>query len=1183
MGKFSDALETQTPQGGKFYQALVEQGRLPSSDTFSATFQPTGETLYDEDLINDRDFVEASKVLYTMNESKYADPLADDRQYAEYGIEAMGWFNYSLPKMTLDASRISGATDEQQRAFLYMMESYDELGVSFSGTGRFFKGFLTDFTNLIGVTTLGFGLLGKEGAKAASKQGVKELLKASTKGGIIAGLDASIYTAVDDINRQVVETAVSGEDIDLGRTAKVATVGAAAGFGLGTVVTAAVKKIRGKTVKEVAETIDEETLIKDLPDLKVEDSVVLDTATPAGRMSNALDKLVKAVKRTVPEGRVAAVADDGVQSMDELVEAVQPLNQLMVEASAESPAELAEYLLKTEMTPGQEQFLANVATQTVTVLKAKAYNLNKIISKLEGEEAMAVRAEIDKIEEITAPIDMLDSALSTIAGQKLRARQEGINVGDVRGVTIKSLQKNGLTREEAEREFNEIMQARIKSFNNTRDIRELNTKIEAAKESGDYDEYLQLKKQKETKQKEFESDLVKAEPTGFIRAAYENFNKPINLLNEVMISFVFSPATVIINTVPSLAKAVYKPALNNLMQDGLSRTSRRKMVAEYSAMKSVTTTALRAAKMAWDYERSILTGDSARFLEDYNAIPRKYGGGVIRFFPRLLLSTDAFFETIHYRGYKAGEATGIAMEKGIERGYKGEKLDKYVAKQVEKALKKAYEPEENAIDILREVGISRGFKGKKLSNFIKQELDKNGSMFQKATDQDGRDYVQDVLFKRDFSGQGASSQLARGYERFVNKNPIMRAAGQLFFRTPVRVFEEGVRLTPGLNLISPNFIKDLSGANGTKRQIRAQGEALMSYAVAGSVFSLYSTGNITGSLGTDYKQRRQGENTGQLEPYMIRFSNGDTFNYRNFDPFATPIKILVNALERAEVLAYRAEQGERINETEFTKNFAAVSLATGAIAQSIRDANLASGVDAAMQIWDDLQDPESEDQHIKFLGQKVTPFIPNTLYKIQMLDNPVLADPKTLDQFIRYRINPQDPLVPKQYTAVGRARTLSNPMASLVYFDMVTDEERMRGVPEKELEVEKFLYKVAQAGDTHFTAPYKTKYLPDVDLRTRVTKDGQETYYDRWMRYTHESGVIDALYSLKDLPQGSATDVGVAEKYAKKTLTQFREQAMIRMLSEEIGVANPLFLERELMKAENKAGMNNVPNLPFLQ
>jgi hypothetical protein len=94
----------------------------------------------------------------------------------------------------------------------------------------------------------------------------------------------------------------------------------------------------------------------------------------------------------------------------------------------------------------------------------------------------------------------------------------------------------------------------------------------------------------------------------------------------------------------------------------------------------------------------------------------------------------------------------------------------------------------------------------------------------------------------------------------------MRMAGQLFFRTPVRVFEEGIRLTPGLNLISPKFLSDLSGANGSMRQIRAQGEAMMSYAIAGSVFSLYSTGNVTGSLGEDYKQRRQAENAGELEP-----------------------------------------------------------------------------------------------------------------------------------------------------------------------------------------------------------------------------------------------------------------------------------------------------------------------------
>ena len=131
-----------------------------------------------------------------------------------------------------------------------------------------------------------------------------------------------------------------------------------------------------------------------------------------------------------------------------------------------------------------------------------------------------------------------------------------------------------------------------------------------------------------------------------------------------MISFVFSPATLIVNTVPSLAKTIYKPFLNNLMQDGVSRTAGKKMVAEYSSMISMTSSAFKMARAAWRYEKSLLTGDSARFLEEYNTIPKKYGGHFLRFFPRALLFQDAFFENLHYRGYTVGKATGDAMEKG---------------------------------------------------------------------------------------------------------------------------------------------------------------------------------------------------------------------------------------------------------------------------------------------------------------------------------------------------------------------------------------------------------------------------------------------------------------------------------------------------------------------------------------
>lgn len=1152
---------------------------------FNQMYDSSGETIYDEDLIKDRNFVEASKIIYQMNNGKNSKPLINDREYAEYGIEMMGWFNWNLPKMTLDAARITGASDEQKRAFLYMMESYDDLGMSWNGAGRFFKGVLADPTTYVGITTFGLGTAAAKGTAVATKEGVKSVLRQSVKGGIIAGVEAGVYGTVDDINRQVVENAVSGEDIDLGRALTAGATNTVLGFGIGAGITGAVKKRQlskieagKKSSTGKAETpINQKNQIDDLPELTTAETVA--AQTPVGRLRTGMDAVVKAIKRTVPAGKVAAVADDGTQNLDELVQTVEPIKEIITKASAKNPTELTEYLLKHEFSDGQSQALEVVTNQTVSVLKTKVFQLRQVQAKETGDAAKAIQTQIDKIEEVIKPIDDLDKALSTITGQRLRARQAGLNTGELRGLTIASLQEQGLTRTDAEKRFDEIFAQKLIKHERSIEIKQLDQKIEQARVAGDQTEEIKLRHERKQKIAMFKEEALKEEDGAF-QALYRQVNKPIKVLNEVMISFVFSPATVIINTVPSLAKVIYKPFLNNLMKDGLSRASLKTMMSEYSAMASFAPTALKAARSAWRYERSMLTGDSARFLEDYNTIPKKYGGGIIRFFPRLLLSTDAFFENVHYRGFTVGNATATAMEDGVAKGLKGKDLDAFVNQRVEKALNDAYEPEENAIDILMTEGISRGLKGQKLKNFINDELAARPEAFQKATNKQGRDYVQDVLFKRDFSGEGAASQLAKGYEGFVNRNPVMRMAGQLFFRTPVRVFEEGIRLTPGLNLISPNFMRDLSGANGSMRQVRAQGEALMSYAIAGSVFSMYATGNVTGSLGTDYKQRRQAENAGELEPYSIRFSDGSTFNYRNFDPFSTPVKIIVNALERAETLMYRQEQGEKINQTDMMAAQAMVSVAVGSIAQSIRDANLASGVDAIFTLVEDLQDEDGSEQLIKFVGQKVQTFLPNTLYKIEMLDNPVLGDPATLEQFIRYRINPTDPKVPKQYTALGRPRTLSNPMANLIYFDTSTVDEKKRGVPEQELRVEQFLYRLAQVGDTHFTAPYQHKLLRGVDLRLRMTQDGQESYYDRWMRYTHDSGLIDALDGITGLPMGTASDVGVAEAEAKNLINKFREAAFIRLMTEETGVTEE-YVRNEIMRAENKAGMNVIPNIPY--
>tara|TARA_B100001250_G_scaffold244250_1_gene209956 strand:- start:396 stop:3914 length:3519 start_codon:yes stop_codon:yes gene_type:complete len=1158
---------TQTNSGGFW------GGQSLNNSGFSATFQPTDETLYDRDLVKDKYFQQASRIIYDMNNSSDAPRLFNDADYARYGIEQMGWFNYNLPNMTLDASRISGATDEQKRAFLYMMEAYEELGVSWKGTARFFKGVIFDPTTYIGLGTFGIGTVAKGGVGTASKETIKSLLKQSTKGGVIAGVEAGIWGAVDDINRQVVETSVSGEDIDYYRTLKQSGIYAATGFGAGTILTAGAKKLLPK-VRENSRTklkeVEEEKLLDAVPELTVEEIAV--AKSPQGRARVSVQKVIQKLRETAPRGTRTAETPQGTKDLEELVKATEPIRKVLTEASSKSPDDLAKHFTEHEMTIQQAQLLEVASNQAVTVLKSRVYKLLQEQKKVSGKEAEEIRNQIDRLEEVIAPLDELDAALSTFTGQSLRARREGMNTGELRAVTINSLMQDGFARSDAEKKWDDIFSNKLIAKERTEEIRELNKKIEIARKSPDQTEWFKLKDLKRQKELEYKEEALAEEGSGLYRA----INKPIKFANEVMISFVFSPATLIINTVPSLAKMAYKPFLNNLMKDGLTRQSLKTMMAEYTAMASIAPTALKSAKAAWRYERSILTGDSARFLEDYNTIPKKYGGGWIRFFPRALLASDAFFESIHYRGYVVGKATSEAMEKGVKEGV--DDLDGFVKKSVSDALDKAYTPEENAVDMLMADGASRGYKGERLQRHVNDELENNTNTFTKATLKEGKNYVQDVLFKRDFSGEGTASKLARGYESFVNKNPVMRMAGQLFFRTPVRVFEEGMRLTAGLNLISPNFVKDLKGVNGQMRQIRAQGEAMLSYAIAGSVFTLYSTGSVKGSMTESYKQSRQGENTGEVEPYTFIFSDGSSFNYRNFDPFATPVKIIVNALERAETLMYRREQGEKISDTAIDQVQAYIAVAVGSIGQSIRDANLASGVDAIWTLVEDLQDEEGSEQLVKFVGQKVQTFLPNTYYKVKMLDNPVLGDPATLMQFIKYRINPDDPLVPKQYTALGRPRTLSNPWANLIYFDRVTNEERKRGVPKKELEVEQFLWRLAQVGDTHFTAPYQHRLIKGLDLRTKLTLDGTESLYDRWMTMYHESGVIDILHQLRKLPMGTESDAGIAEKQAKRIINKFREMTFRQLMNSQ-GLDNEA-IKQLIRKYEAETGQLYIENVP---
>ena len=149
----------------------------------------------------------------------------------------------------------------------------------------------------------------------------------------------------------------------------------------------------------------------------------------------------------------------------------------------------------------------------------------------------------------------------------------------------------------------------------------------------------------------------------------------------------------------------------------------------------------------------------------------------------------------------------------------------------------------------------------------------------------------------------------------------------------------------------------------------------------------------------------------------------------------------------------------------------------------------------------------------------------------------------------------------------------------LYYFDLVTKEERKKGVSEKELKVEEWLYRLGQTTNTHFTIPYKHSSYP-FDLRTQYTKDGTETLYSRWIKYYREFNPARALEPLIGLPIGTPKNKGDAVKEAKKLMNELQDLAFQRLMLEEQKIQRR-FQEDLFTKGMTEAGINDKSNIPY--
>lgn len=802
---------------------------------------------------------------------------------------------------------------------------------------------------------------------------------------------------------------------------------------------------------------------------------------------------------------------------------------------------------------------------------------------------------------------LADDATGTFAGQLLRQRQEGL--GDARGITVESIMaEKGIPRAEAE----VIWADTVTKAQQSAEVKKMEAAYEAkaqeALAEGDLTQAAII-----AAQKRFEAAAMGEQ----IASGSASWSAK---LTEAAISNVFSIKTVLINLIPSGIKTLVIPSLKFMAANPMEKAARAELAASYSAMASAYRGAWNAAVAGYKYEQALLTRDGARLLEEGLAIEGRKGG-IVRFFPRILNASDEFLSRLNYDSFVAGRAAAEAAIEGatpskrlsgnvatffteeaakrgmstkeqtawkqsiLKNGLTGKDLDTFIKWSTKNALNDS-RGIDNSTELVQPIinkGVNLGLTGDDLFKYVEAEAIKNPQALLKGTDDEALNFVRDVLYKRQFSGEGNASKAAQSYEEVMRKFPSAKLLlGQLFFRTPIRVFEEGVRLTPGLQLIAPNFIADLAGKNGALRQVRAQSEAMTSLAITGAVLSLYAQGRITGDGAySDWKQQRNRTDGPQPEPYTIKMSDGSTWSYRGFDPIATPIKIMINGLERLDRLYTREAQGEFVNKTEFDAAQAYVTVGTTAIAAAIRDANLVAGLNTTISFAENLADPErKEDAWLKYMGEKLFLAVPNTLHKIAKDNDPTIRDPATfwqvLDQTLARPFGRTDKVIRTafSYDVLGNPRRASDTGALWNVFSTATPEERAKGLsPEAQIVLTE-LDRLSKVTGATFKPPMKHPDLGDLDLRTVMSSDGSRTLYDVWQdNYRNLKPEIPlAALAQAPLPDGTFKVKAAKVEEMQQVIKEFQDAAFAITMKQEEKVMKR-FIDQTLNEAKAKAGL----------
>lgn len=822
-----------------------------------------------------------------------------------------------------------------------------------------------------------------------------------------------------------------------------------------------------------------------------------------------------------------------------------------------------------------QNYKNEVVVELATLRKERmALDAKTALSEPEIIRQQELAARIEDLEARAGSAQLADDATGSMAGSILQDRQDPMNA--LKGVTVESIMaEKGVTKVEAEQVWAEMVgKAHLQS--------------EGQKISAVYDDMATKALEADDLKGAMQAAILKnRELDAKVEALAPKGASFIDKLTEFSISNVFSIKTIIINLIPSGLKTLVIPGLKAILNNPFEKATRAEAAASYSAMRSSFGAALNAAKAGFRYEHAILSRDGTRLVEGEMAMTGKLAGAW-RIFPRILNASDEFLSRINYDSFVAGKAAAEAAMEGTEKGLKGKALDDFISEASKKALDASMKPTtgDELVNPIINKGLNLGLTGEDLFKWVEKEAMRDPQSLRKGNDEEALNFVRDVLYKRKFSGEGSMSKAAQAYEDAMKKFPTVKLViGQLFFRTPIRVFEEGIRLTPGLQFVAPNFMQDLAGANGALRQVRAQAEAMTSLVIASGVLSLYAQGRIQGDGAyEDYKQQKTRVDGPLPEPYTIKMSDGSTWNYRGFDPLATPVKIMVNALQRMDQLRLREAQGEFVGKDAYKQPLAAITVGAMSISSAIRDASLVEGADNFAKFVKAAFNPEEgESAFIKALGDKLFLLVPNTLHKIARDNDPQMRDPVTFWQMVEQKllrpVGLDDPSKTAfAYDVLGNPRQMADTGSLWNVFSTASVEERAKGMNEQSQFVLSEMDRLTRVTGVTFKPPVKAKEMGDADMRTIMAADGKRTLFDVWQQNYKSLQPEAVLYPIlkAPLPEGTFKYRAAKVEEAQAVINDLQSAAMAMTMKQEQKVVDK-FITNELLKAKSKAGLFDTP------